>query len=57
MSASPSLPDGFEAQADWTNLESPETYLGCLQGQNFASPDEADLNEQRTYAPAGSVWI
>jgi hypothetical protein len=21
-------PDGFEAQADWTNLRSPETYLG-----------------------------
>ena len=43
-------PDGFETQADWTNLESPETYLGYLQGQNFASPDDADLNERRTYA-------
>jgi len=43
-------PDGFEAQADWTNLESPETYLSDLQGQNFASPGDADLNERRTYA-------
>src|SRR5512133_224017 len=24
--------DGFEAQADWSNLESPETYLGYDQG-------------------------
>jgi thiol-disulfide isomerase/thioredoxin len=43
-------PDGFEAQADWTNLESPETYLGYLQGQSFASPGEAELDEQRRYA-------
>ena len=49
-------PDGFETQADWTNLESPETYLGYLQGQNFASPGEADLNERRTYALPIS-WI
>jgi thiol-disulfide isomerase/thioredoxin len=28
---------GFELQADWTNLRSPETYLGYAQGQNFAS--------------------
>jgi len=24
--------DGLEAQADWANLESPETYLGYEQG-------------------------
>jgi thiol-disulfide isomerase/thioredoxin len=43
-------PDGFEAQADWSNLESPETYLGSLQGQNFASPGGAELDERRRYA-------
>jgi thiol-disulfide isomerase/thioredoxin len=43
-------PDGFEAQADWKNLESPETYLGYLQGQNFTSPGGAELDERRTYA-------
>jgi thiol-disulfide isomerase/thioredoxin len=38
-----SVPDeGFEAQADWANLESPETYLGSDQAQNF-SRDDADL--------------
>ena len=31
-------PDGLEAQADWATLESPETYLGYEQAQDFASP-------------------
>jgi thiol-disulfide isomerase/thioredoxin len=42
------VPDGFEAQADWTNLTSAETYLGYEQAQNFASPG-AELDEPRTY--------
>ena len=41
--------DGFEAQADWANLESPETYLGYEQAQHFASPGGAERNEPRTY--------
>jgi thiol-disulfide isomerase/thioredoxin len=28
--------EGFEVQADWANLESPETYLGSDQAQHFA---------------------
>ena len=32
------VPDGVEAQADWENLGSPETYLGYQQGGNFALP-------------------
>ena len=43
-------PDGFEAQADWTNLESPETYLGALQGESLSSPGGAKLDERHTYA-------
>jgi thiol-disulfide isomerase/thioredoxin len=39
---------GFEAQADWSNLESPETYLGYAQAQNFASPG-AEFDEPHTY--------
>jgi thiol-disulfide isomerase/thioredoxin len=42
-------PEGFEAQADWATLESPETYLGYEQAQNFASPGGADFDEPRTY--------
>ena len=30
-------PEGFEVQADWTNLRSPETYLGYAQARNFAT--------------------
>ena len=41
---------GFEVQADWANLESPETYLGYEQAQNFASPGGAELDQRHTYA-------
>jgi thiol-disulfide isomerase/thioredoxin len=43
------VPDGFEAQADWSNLQSPETYLGYRQAENFASPGEADFGHPQTY--------
>jgi thiol-disulfide isomerase/thioredoxin len=42
-------PDGFEAQADWTNLRSPETYLGYAQGRNFASDVDTPLGEPARY--------
>jgi thiol-disulfide isomerase/thioredoxin len=42
--------DGLEAQADWTNLESPETYLGYQQGHNFASPGGVTVDEPRSYS-------
>jgi thiol-disulfide isomerase/thioredoxin len=42
-------PDGFEAQADWTNLRSPETYLGYAQGQNFAARGGAEIGAAGTY--------
>jgi hypothetical protein len=48
---------GFEAQADWTNLESPETYLGYEQAQNFASPGGAAFDESRTYAVPDSLML
>lgn len=49
--------DGFEAQADWTNLETPETYLGYEQAQNFASPGGAELDEPRTYIAPDSLKL
>jgi thiol-disulfide isomerase/thioredoxin len=42
--------DGFEAQADWTNLGSPETYLGYEQAENFASHGGVARGEPRIYA-------
>jgi hypothetical protein len=41
--------DGFEAQADWANLETPETYLGYEQAQNFASPGGAEFDQPHSY--------
>ena len=36
---------GVEAEADWDNLRSPETYLGGERGERRASPDRLQLNE------------
>jgi thiol-disulfide isomerase/thioredoxin len=41
--------EGFEVQADWENLQSPETYLGYEQAQSFASPGGAAFDERHTY--------
>jgi len=49
--------DGFEAQADWTNLASPETYLGYEQTQNFASPGSVAFDESRTYVAPDSLRL
>ena len=38
-------PDGFEAQADWASLKSPETYLGYEQARGFASPGDPVLDQ------------
>jgi thiol-disulfide isomerase/thioredoxin len=39
---------GVEAAADWDHLHTPETYLGYVRGENFASPEEAS-SEARAY--------
>ena len=45
---------GAEAEADWGNLKSPETYVGYGQAENFASPGGAVVDERHVYAvPAG----
>ncbi len=49
--------DGFEAQADWANLESPETYLGYEQGSNLASPGRVALDEPHTYVTPESLTL
>ena len=40
---------GAEAAADWTNLKSPENYLGYERTENFASPGGAVLGKRRAY--------
>jgi thiol-disulfide isomerase/thioredoxin len=41
--------EGFEAQADWQSLGSPETYLGHDQGQNFVSANVAEFDEPQEF--------
>ena len=50
-------PAGFEAQADWDSLGSPETYLGYEQGRGFASPGGAALGEARAYELPESLQL
>src|SRR3954469_24444266 len=40
---------GVEAEADWDNLRTPETYLGYERGERFASPGAAAYDEGRAY--------
>lgn len=46
---------GFEAAADWSNLKSPENYLGYARTENFASPGGAVLNKPRLYTAPASL--
>ena len=41
---------GAEAAADWSNLKSPETYVGYGRAENFASPGGAVSDKRRVYA-------
>jgi thiol-disulfide isomerase/thioredoxin len=40
---------GVEAEADWDNVRTPETYLGYERSEHFASPDVAAVDERRDY--------
>jgi thiol-disulfide isomerase/thioredoxin len=40
---------GVEAEADWDQLRTPETYLGYGRGEHFASPDGAAFDQRRAY--------
>jgi thiol-disulfide isomerase/thioredoxin len=40
---------GVEAEADWDDLETPETYLGYGRGARFVAPDGAKYDERRAY--------
>ena len=42
--------EGVEAQADWRNLRSPETYAGYERTDNFSSTSRALLDKRHAYA-------
>lgn len=45
-------PHGLEVAADWQSLRSPETYLGYLQSNGFASEDLAPFDVPHEYSAA-----
>ena len=49
--------EGFEAQADWANLESPETYLGYEQGRGLAFPRRAVPDEPHFYEAPDTLQL
>jgi hypothetical protein len=42
---------GVEAQADWDQLRTPETYLGYGRGERLASAEGAAFDQRRAYEP------
>ena len=53
----PAAASGFEVQADWQNLKSPEMYLGYGRAENFSSPGGAALGQRRVYAAPGRLRL
>jgi thiol-disulfide isomerase/thioredoxin len=50
-------PEGFEVQADWGTLQSPETYLGSAQGRGQAFPSGAESLRLNQWALDGEWTI
>ena len=48
---------GAEAAPDWSNVQSPETYVGFERTENFASPGGAHPNKSRVYAPPAQLKL
>jgi hypothetical protein len=50
-------PRGTEVAANWSELGSPETYLGALQASGYASPDGAYVGKSHAYGPADDLRL
>jgi thiol-disulfide isomerase/thioredoxin len=48
---------GVEAEADWSHLRSPETYLGYARSERFTSPDGFDVDEPRAYGMSKGLGL
>jgi thiol-disulfide isomerase/thioredoxin len=43
-------PSGFELAADWSDLKSPESYIGYARAESFSSPGGAIADKRHVYA-------
>jgi thiol-disulfide isomerase/thioredoxin len=50
-------PGGAEAPADWSNLRSPENYVGYARSENFASSVGAAADKSRVYAVPSQLGL
>jgi thiol-disulfide isomerase/thioredoxin len=48
---------GAEAAADWSDLRSPENYLGDARTENFASPGGAVVDRRHVYTVPERFWL
>ena len=48
---------GAEAAADMDDVKSPETYVGYMRAENFASPGGAVADKRQVYAAASSLQL
>jgi hypothetical protein len=48
---------GIEAAPDWTDEQSPETYIGYRQAQNFASPEKVHKDSIQTFSAPGQLSL
>jgi thiol-disulfide isomerase/thioredoxin len=47
--------DGFELAADWSNLETPETYVGYARAERFSTGSGTGFDERRVYTVPGHL--
>jgi len=60
LSAVPLAPiasTGVEAQADWSQLRSPEVYIGYAKAEGFAASNSPAHDSPRVYEPASSLSL
>ena len=50
-------PEGFEADAAWPSLRSPETYLGYGRTTGFTSPDQPRFDDAHRYPEASGLTL
>jgi len=50
-------PDGFELAADWSDLKSPESYIGYERAENFSSPGGAVSGKHHLYTVPGRFGL
>lgn len=48
---------GFETQADWNSLKSPENYVGYERTENFASPGGIVFDKSHSYAASENLRL